>query len=294
MKFSKVDNPIHDFDFELLDDPDFKEDSVREEIIIHLLSALGYKASAPNKIIRSKSLLHPYVSIGSRRKKINIIPDYLLEVNGKFAWVLEAKAPSEKIIESKYVEQAYSYAIHSEVRVPYFALCNGREFVLYSISAPKPIIHIPIQELGHAWNDLHKYLAPQNIDKQEFKLAKDFGLHIKRLGLGDIQKHIFPNVPVSFLGQIESDKYRFSASIELDKENIYLASFDFNSQKLNQLIDKLPKKAIEILGEPFNGQVKKIVFGDGVFHLTVDCRLGEVLEENHNEIFLPLVVNNFL
>ncbi len=46
--------PLQGFDFNLVDSPGFKEDSVREEIIHPLLKALGYAASGPNQIIRSK------------------------------------------------------------------------------------------------------------------------------------------------------------------------------------------------------------------------------------------------
>lgn len=44
------------------DDKNFKEDSVREVIILPILKELGYQQ--PN-IIRSKSLQHPYLKIGS-------------------------------------------------------------------------------------------------------------------------------------------------------------------------------------------------------------------------------------
>lgn len=57
-------SPIPDFDFKLLDDPQFKEDSVREEILFPIIKALGYSASGKNRIIRSKNLLHPFVAIG--------------------------------------------------------------------------------------------------------------------------------------------------------------------------------------------------------------------------------------
>ena len=55
-------NIYQDFDFQLLNDPDFKEDSVREALIKPLLNALGYSASSSNKIIRSKGLTDPYVN----------------------------------------------------------------------------------------------------------------------------------------------------------------------------------------------------------------------------------------
>jgi hypothetical protein len=67
-----------DFNFNLLDDPDFKEDAVREELLVPLLNKLGYSASGECGIIRSKSLVHPFVMIGTQQRKINIIPDYIL------------------------------------------------------------------------------------------------------------------------------------------------------------------------------------------------------------------------
>lgn len=93
--------------------PDFKEDSVREVIILPILKELGYQQ---NNIIRSKTLQHPYLKIGSKKRPINLIPDYILTINGNHAWVLDAKAPDQQIINSDNVEQVYSYATHPEIR----------------------------------------------------------------------------------------------------------------------------------------------------------------------------------
>jgi hypothetical protein len=68
-------NPIDGFDYHLLNDPEFKEDAVREEIVAPLIKALGYNAGGPYKIIRSRKLIHPFVSIGSARRGIHIVPD---------------------------------------------------------------------------------------------------------------------------------------------------------------------------------------------------------------------------
>jgi len=118
--------PLQDFDFSLLDSPGFKEDSVREEVILPLLKAIGYSASGPNTIVRSKGLEHPFLTVGSKKKPITLIPDYLLTVEGNFTVVLDAKAPGEEIKTGDNVEQVYSYAIHPEIRVELFGLCNGR------------------------------------------------------------------------------------------------------------------------------------------------------------------------
>ena len=116
---------FEDFDFCLLDDPGFKEDAVREELIVPILNRLGYTASGEHRIVRSKPLVHPFVSIGTKQYKINIIPDYLLSVGGLTKWVLDAKRPGEEILTGTNVEQAYSYAIHKDVRVSLYGLCNG-------------------------------------------------------------------------------------------------------------------------------------------------------------------------
>ena len=97
-----------DFDFKLLDDREFGEDAVREELIVPLLTALGYSASPPYRIIRSRKLEHPFVYFGTVPKKITIIPDYVLERDGAYAWVLDAKGPNENIDTGKNVEQAYA------------------------------------------------------------------------------------------------------------------------------------------------------------------------------------------
>ena len=109
----------------IADNLDFKEDSVREVIILPILKALGY---TNDTIIRSKSLLHPFLKIGSKKRPITLVPDYALKVESNFAWVLDAKAPNQKIINDDNVEQVYSYATHPEIRSNYFALCNGLEF----------------------------------------------------------------------------------------------------------------------------------------------------------------------
>ena len=68
-----------DIDFKAIaEDANFKEDSVREVIILPILKQLGY---GEENIVRSKTLIHPFLKIGSNKKReIKLIPDYLLKV----------------------------------------------------------------------------------------------------------------------------------------------------------------------------------------------------------------------
>lgn len=172
-------NQLSEFDFALLDSRTFKEDSVREELIVPVLKALGYAASGPNRIIRSKGLEHPFLTVGSRQRPITLIPDYLLTVSGNFTFVLDAKAPPEEIRLGKNVEQVYSYATHPEIRVNLFALCNGRELVLFDARQKEPIIYFHLSEIKYHWDDLVEYLAPV---KSTFELPNIIRVKKNKLG----------------------------------------------------------------------------------------------------------------
>jgi tRNA G10 N-methylase Trm11 len=159
---------IHTIDFKSLSiDPDFKEDSVREIIILPILKKLGYQQS---DIVRSKTLEHPFLNVGSNKKiPIKLIPDYILKVAGNYAWVLDAKSPDKHLTDTELIEQVYCYASHPEIRSTYFALCNGNEFVLYRReSTNEPILKFSVDEIEYNWNKLKMYLSPDS-----FQLGKN-------------------------------------------------------------------------------------------------------------------------
>jgi len=166
-----------DFDFQLLNSPEFKEDAVREELINPILKHLGYKPYGHNRIIYSKTLSHPFVKIGSKTRQINIVPDYLFEINGKYSWILEAKAPNEAILSGDNVEQAYSYAIHPEIKANIFALCNGKEFIAYSKDKEGAILSFQLSEIDKHWGKIEKILSPDRFTEEQIlrEKASDYG-----------------------------------------------------------------------------------------------------------------------
>lgn len=148
-------------------DPDFKEDSVREVIILPIIKALGY---SQENIVRSKRLEHPFLTTGSKKRRITLIPDYVLKIENNFAWVLEAKAPNQKIINNDNVEQVYSYANHREIRSNYFALCNGLEFSIFKTDDDsKHILFFELENIEAHWAELKKLLSPTS-----FQSGKQF------------------------------------------------------------------------------------------------------------------------
>jgi 16S rRNA G966 N2-methylase RsmD len=146
---------------------DFKEADVREEIIVPILKELGF---THNNILREKPLKSPFLRIGSKRRQVNLIPDYVLKVENGFAFVLDAKSPKQKIINDDNVEQVYSYATHPEIRSYYFALCNGLEFACYrTTDTEKPLLYFKVSEIDKYWQVLQKTLSPNS-----FQTGKTF------------------------------------------------------------------------------------------------------------------------
>jgi DNA modification methylase len=149
-------NPLK-FDLNYLNSPEFKEDSVREVLILPLLQALGYEQS---QIVRSKALKHPFLKVGSKKHPVTLVPDYLLKVEESYAWVLDAKAPKEEIKTGDHVAQIYSYSIHPEISAKFFALCNGRAFSLFRHDHQEPILYFELTDIADYWESLTHYLSP--------------------------------------------------------------------------------------------------------------------------------------
>ena len=148
--------------------PDFKEDSVREFIVMPILDALHYKSS---DIVLSKSLNHPFLKVGANKKiPIKLVPDYCLKVENNYAWVLDAKSPDVNIMDEDNIEQVYCYVSNPEIRSTYFALCNGIEFSLYRReSTNSPILYFQIDEIQYHWESLNRYLSTNS-----FQIGKYF------------------------------------------------------------------------------------------------------------------------
>jgi hypothetical protein len=102
------------------------------------------------------------LKIGSKKRPINVIPDYLFKVEDNYAWVLDAKAPNEQIKFGDNVEQVYSYAIHPEVRTKFFALCNGHAFSIFRQEAQEPVLYFELVDIEKYWDDLAGFLSPNS------------------------------------------------------------------------------------------------------------------------------------
>ena len=283
---------FEDFDFSLLSSPDFKEDAVREELIVPLLRELGYSAFSSNKIIRSKALTHPFVYIGTRQHKIHIIPDYLLQIDGMNKWIMDAKAPRENILKGANVEQAFSYSIHPDVRVKLYALCNGRMFTLFHVSKIEPILQFSLQDIKHYWNNLYKELSPIALTKPELlTYHPDFGLWFLKTGMRIDSNIYFPCASVGFIARLSDNEYSIVLNFGT-KEDALAISFDFDTDKCNQLINIAPEPQKTILIKKLSSYPFKTVLDDPIL-VTIKAVLGSTVHSNDEEDYIPLIVQEF-
>jgi hypothetical protein len=287
-----------DFDFSLLDEPSFKEDSVREELIARLLKELGYSASPPNQILRSVALTHPYVYIGTKKHPVYIIPDYLLKRRGRTFLVIDAKSPTEEIHKGKNVEQAYSYAIHPDVRADFYALCNGREFVLYHTKRWAEILSFSMKEIDSVWELLVQIIGTES-EIKKIAVKPDFGLHLLKLGLAldrNLKKisHVFVVLDVDFVCRIDETSYSFGSHLEMDGVD-YLATFDFSKDQLSDFFSGLaPKDVVPEVTRSLTKYPFKWSFTlESPAFVGLACQIGDGVHENEDESYCPFVVTKF-
>jgi hypothetical protein len=284
---------LSEFDPSILNDPGFKEDAVREEIVTPLLKELGYSAAGKDRIVRSKPLVHPFVHIGTIQRKINIIPDYLLEIESKFMWVLDAKAPGEEILHGPNVEQAYSYAIHKDVRVPIYALCNGNELVAFHVSQQEPILHVSIRDFERRWNEIVKVLSPIAMSKPHLlEFRPDFGLGILKLGAKVDTEYHFVGAWVNSIAKVNDDLYTIFSAITFG-DTVFAASFDFGQDLYNDFLASIPTEVADFVSEQLKSQPYFVHFDDPLIEVVIHAVSSNEIQNGNEEEFIPFNVLTF-
>jgi hypothetical protein len=118
-------------------------------------------------------------------------------------------------------EQAYSYAIHREIRAPFYGLCNGRKLVVFHVAQAGPVIDVPLQEIAGIWPMVLGILGcrsawPAGVPPG---FNPDMGLALAKAGLaedadGKKYYHVFTSVPVRYVGKVEDGLYCITALYE--------------------------------------------------------------------------------
>lgn len=283
---------FENFDKNLLSDPDFKEDSVREVIIVPILSRLGYHPSGENTVARSKTLAQPFIYVGTSRHPVKIIPDYTLLSNDKPVMALDAKSPTESVTSQANIQQAYSYAIHPEIQCEHFALCNGKRLAVFSTRNLIPLVNIGFDEFESRWEEIEKHFLPKYLLNPELrKFAPDFGVAVSRLGMRPETELVMIQTRLGLISRVSDQLYSASVNTELAGVD-HCVSFDFTPEKLPLVVAGLP----EALRRRFSEALTRAPYQAGAdLCIEIDARthLGEAVTVEH-ETFIPLVVDEVL
>jgi hypothetical protein len=272
----------------IFDDPEFKEDSVRELIIAPMLSKLGYLPSGSHRIARSKTLKNPFIRVGTRNHPVTTIPDYTFYIEDRPAFVLDAKGPSEGVLDNNHIQQAYSYAIHPEIRCDEFGLCNGKELAIFSTSKIEPLLHVDFEKFESKWDEIEKYLSPKYLsDPVLRKFAPDFGMALLRMGFTKETEMHMLETRLNLFAKIDDSLMTASANCNFGSGD-FCASFDFHPEMLSSIVSGLPKQ----LADRFTDALKRTPFQAAAglsIELDITVNLGEVTQ-GQSEEFVPLII----
>lgn len=270
------------------DDPDFKEDSVRELVIVPILSQLGYLPHGEARVLRSKTLRQPFIRVGTRNHPVTIIPDYTLLVKDKPALVLDAKGPNEGVLDPMHVQQAYSYAVHPELRCREFALCNGRELAIFSTDQADPLLHVVFEEFESRWGEIVKYMSPEYLaEPARRKFAPDFGFKLHRLGFSQDSALVMLGTRLNLFGRVNDNLITASANTEFAGEP-HCVSFDFPPSMLPAIVSGLPQPLAEQFCDAL-GRSPFMASAGLVIELDLVAKLGPETQ-GQSESFMPLII----
>jgi hypothetical protein len=271
------------------DDPEFKEDSVRELVILPMLNRLGYGPTSNPRVARSKTLKHPFIRIGTGNHPVTMVPDYTFLNDGKPVFVLDAKSPIENVLESKHLQQVYSYAVHPEIKCSEFGLCNGRRLVVFNVDKNEPLLDLGFLEYEAKWGMIERFLSPQFLLRPHLRrFSPDFGFKLKRLGITRDTDQVFIGVRLNLFAKISEELFTAAANCCFGDVD-HCVSFDFPTKMLPEIVSGLPKP----LQDDFCGALQKAPFQAAaglVIEIDISVRLGEETNGSSGETFIPLVI----
>jgi hypothetical protein len=141
------------------------EQAVREEWIAPLLVHLGYAGETLNTVLYNESfaLAKPFRRIGRQRIEV----DYRPTVLGHGLWIIEAKAHGEEDWDDA-ISQAWFYATHPEIDVPFMVICDGSRIAVYDSYKPdwdEPVVDIPTAQLAERFQELAAVIGAAHVTR---------------------------------------------------------------------------------------------------------------------------------
>jgi len=206
--------------------------------------------------------------------------------------VLDAKRPTENVLSRENVQQAYSYAIHPEIKCQHFALCNGKKLAVFNVDSSDALLVVPFDEFESKWSEIEKYLAPRFLKQPSLRrFAPDFGYALMRLGLAENAKITMLGVQLNLFGRVSDELFTATSNCDL-ADNPHCVSFDFHPKFLPKILAGLP----ESLAAAFQDALSRNPFqaaAELAIELDIEARMGP--ETNGQmEKFIPIIIEQVL
>jgi hypothetical protein len=268
--------------------PEFKEDAVREFILAPMVRKLGYLPTGDTRVTLSKTLRNPFIRIGTTNHPVTTVPDYTFYINNKPLFVLDAKSPSESVLNLNHIQQAYSYAVHPEIRCEQFGLYNGKEIAIFNVSQNEPLLHLKFEEFEKNWNEIEKYLTPKYLSEPSLReFAPDYGMALIRMGFTQKIKMHMMGVRLNLFGKVDQDIITASANTDFGSGE-HCVTFDFHPNMLHDITSGLPDELRIRFIDALNRAPFQAAAGLAI-ELDLTVMLGNVTQAQSEE-FVPLII----
>lgn len=186
------------------------------------------------------------------------------------------------------VQQAYSYAIHPEVKSQHFALCNGRSLALFSVDAAEPLLQVIFADFEKRWIDIERHLSPRLLLEPILRqFAPDLGFAFSRLELAPEVTVTMLDVHLNTFAHVDAQTISASANCDF-ADKPHMASFDFHPRLLPLIVAGLPQP----LREAFLRALDRVPFqacADLMIALDIDTKLGPETQ-GASETFIPFLI----
>lgn len=152
------------------------ESDVEQFFVIPLLGFLGIR----NEFIKTKDKIESY-HIGKGKQRKIYKPDYIIVIHGTPILIIEAKNPTEKLID-RYFNEAKLYALELNTQYPtdinpvkYCLTTNGEKTYLHKWDQKEEILQLEFSDFfvgSGRLSYLKNYLSFKNLEKEALKTFK--------------------------------------------------------------------------------------------------------------------------
>ena len=196
------------------------------------------------------------------------------------------------MLAENHLQQAYSYAVHPEIRCGEFGLCNGRELAIFDTNHTEPLLHLKFEEFESRWPEIEKHLGAKYLAEPFLRLFKpDFGHALKRLGTGQDTELVMLGTRLNLFGRVNDQLLTASANCDFGGE-WHCVSFDFPVSILESVVSGLPHPLKKRFCDALNRAPYQAAAGL-VIELDLSAKLGDETQ-GQSETFIPLIIKEIL